>query len=57
MIFGRGFWSPTIYQMRITEVCKLFADKNQMWYKIWIIVNFDDLKDTCWNDPGVSNIP
>ncbi|KAH8404705.1 hypothetical protein KR215_010845 [Drosophila sulfurigaster] len=51
-----GSWQPTMYSIRIKNVCAVMFDKNQHWYKPWTshIINIDDVKDNCVNVPGVS---
>ncbi|XP_062123270.1 uncharacterized protein LOC133836697 [Drosophila sulfurigaster albostrigata] len=53
-----GSWQPTMYSIRIKNVCAVMFDKNQHWYKAWTshIINIDDVKDNCVNVPGAKLI-
>ncbi|XP_034115252.1 uncharacterized protein LOC117575231 [Drosophila albomicans] len=53
-----GSWQPTMYSIRLKNVCAVMYDKNQHWYKAWTshIINIDEVKDNCVNVPGTKLI-
>lgn len=47
-----------MYQISVPDMCKVLYDKNQFWYKFWTrhVLNSNEVKDNCFNVPGVSLI-
>jgi len=55
--FEWGSWQPTVYSMKVSNVCSIMYDKNQYWYILWLkhVTNLEEVKGKCLNVPGVSS--
>nr|XP_017022015.1 uncharacterized protein LOC108074461 [Drosophila kikkawai] len=49
----RGFWQPTILNMKYNDFCSIWIDKNNFFYQVTShILNYDEAKKNCLNVAG-----